>query len=308
MLKKFEFQIKEKFHKKRLDEFLFNEFQAMSKAYLRGVVKNGWCELNGYAANTGKKLRTNDFVEIMVDFERSKGMNAEKMLLTIVYEDQEIVVINKPAGMLVHPTNYERNGTLLNGLTYYLNHESKSGMFIRPHLIHRLDRETSGLILIGKNPRASRILCGQFKQKSFGKKYLALVEGVVEKDSGEINASIGRDEIEKRWKVVKDGKISQTKFMVLRRFASRTLLELEPVTGRTNQLRIHCDHIGHPILGDEMHTDKSFQRLCLHASKLSFRHPNSGEHLEFRADILSEFIYLSELEETTNATDRIYSG
>lgn len=298
MLKNFEFQIPEKFHKKRLDEFLFNEFRSMSKAYLRGVVKNGFCEVNGYIANTGNKLRTNDFVEIKVDLDQTKAMKAEQMPLAIVFEDKEIIVINKPCGMLVHPTNYERNGTLLNGLTYYLNSESKGDLFIRPHLIHRLDRETSGLILIAKNPRASRILCNQFKKKSFEKKYIALVERVVEKDSGEINASIGRDENERRWKVMKGGKISQTKFKVLRRFDDKTLLELEPVTGRTNQLRIHCNYIGHPILGDEMHTDKEFSRLCLHASKLGFRHPNDGNFLEFRSDISKEFIKLSDSDES----------
>lgn len=281
MIKKFEFQTEEKFHKKRLDEFLFNEFQSLSKAYIRRVVKEKKCEINGYQANTGIILRENDFIEIEIDVNQEKGMKAEKMPLEIVFEDSEIIVINKPIGMLVHPTNYERNGTLLNGLTYYLNQNLQNKNFIRPHLIHRLDRETSGLILIAKNPKASKILCSHFKRKLFEKKYLALVEGIVEEDFGEIKASIGRDENERKWKVMENAKPSHTKFEVIKRFKDKTLLELEPVTGRTNQLRIHCNYLGHPILGDKMHNNTNFDRLCLHASKLSFWHPNGSEKLAF---------------------------
>jgi 23S rRNA pseudouridine1911/1915/1917 synthase len=284
VIKKFEFQIDEKFHRKRLDEFLFNEFRALSKAYIRRIVKEENCEINGFIANTGIIIKKNDFVEIEVDINQEKGMQAEQMPLDIVFEDKEIIVINKPCGMLVHPTNYERNGTLLNGLTHYLNQNFKGNLFVRPHLIHRLDRETSGLILIAKNPNASRILCNHFKRKLFEKKYLAMVEGIVEQDTGEINASIGRDELERKWKVKADAKLSQTIFTVLKRFADKTLLELEPVTGRTNQLRIHCNYIGHTILGDEMHNGRKHSRLCLHSSKLSFWHPNGGEKMTFKSD------------------------
>lgn len=284
MIKKIEFQIDEKFHRKRLDEFLFNEFRDLSKAYIRRIVKEENCEINGFIANTGIIIKKNDFVEIEVDIKQEKGMKAEQMPLDIVFEDAEIIVINKPVGMLVHPTNYERNGTLLNGLTHYLNRNSNGNLFIRPHLIHRLDRETSGLILIAKNPNASRILCNHFKRKLFEKKYLALVEGLVEQDTGEINASIGRDELERKWKIQTDAKQSQTLFKVLKRFADKTLLELEPVTGRTNQLRIHCNYIGHTILGDEMHNGRKHSRLCLHSSKLSFWHPNGGKKISFQSD------------------------
>lgn len=280
-MKKFEFQIDERFHRKRLDEFLFNEFTSLSKAYIRRIVKEENCEVNGFAANTGVVLKSNDFIEVEVDVNQEKGMKAEKMPLDIVFEDEEIIVINKPAGILIHPTNFERNGTLLNGLTHYLNQNYDTKIFIRPHLIHRLDRETSGLMVAAKNPRASRILCGHFKRKLFEKKYLAMVEGVVREDSGEIDASIGRDELEKKWKVNENAKPSQTKFKVLERFADKTLLKLEAVTGRTNQLRIHCNYIGHPILGDDMHNGRKFFRLCLHASKLSFWHPNGNKKLIF---------------------------
>lgn len=285
MIKRFEFQIDERFHKKRLDEFLFNEFRSLSKAYIRGVVKEKKCEINGFFANTGISLREKDFVEIEIDENFEKGMKEEKMPLEIVFEDSEIIVLNKPVGILVHPTNYERNGTLLNGLTYYLNQNPHEKLFIRPHLIHRLDRETSGLILIAKNPKASKTLCSHFKRKLFEKKYLALVNGNVVENEGEITAEIGRDEVKKKWVVKESAKSSHTKYKVLERFDNKTLLELEPVTGRTNQLRIHCNHIGHPILGDKMHGGNNNSRLCLHASKLSFWHPNGSKYMEFESPI-----------------------
>lgn len=286
---RFEFQIDERFHRWRLDEFLFNEFRSMSKAYLRRVVKEESCELNGEVANSGITLKSNDFVEIDVEIDFAKGMKPEEMPLDIVYEDKDVVVINKAAGVLVHPTNYERNGTLLNGLTHYLNQNSGSELFIRPHLVHRLDRETSGLIVTTTNSRASKILSSHFARDLFKKTYVALVEGAVESEFGEINASIGRNEEDRKWQVFEDGKVSQTKYSVLERFSDSTLLELEPVTGRTNQLRIHCAHIGHPIVGDEMHTENPSERLCLHAIKLSFFHPNGGERIELETEMPDRF-------------------
>jgi 23S rRNA pseudouridine1911/1915/1917 synthase len=290
VLKQYDFQITEQFHKKRLDEFLFNEFRSLSKAYLRRVIKEKNCQINGYIANSGIRLKKNDFIEIEININHEKGMKAEKMPLEIVFEDREIIVLNKPNGILVHPTNYERNGTLVNGLTYYLNQSRENQLFIRPHLIHRLDRETSGLILIAKTPKASKTLCDHFKRNLFNKKYLAVVKGTVKKNFGEIKASIGRDMEEKRWKIIAGEKFSHTKFRVIKRISDKTLLELEPVTGRTNQLRIHCAFIGHPIWGDQLHKAPIHQRLCLHASGLSFWHPNGEKRLEFKSDLPKGFL------------------
>ena len=281
---RFEFQIQETFHRKRLDEFLFNEFRSMSKAYLRRVVKEGNCEVNGYIENSGKVLKSRDFVEVEVDIDQEKGMTPEEIPLEIVYEDLEILVVDKRVGMLVHPTNYERNGTLLNALTHYLNRDNPpEAKFIRPHLIHRLDRETSGLMLIATNPKASKKLCEHFKRKLFEKKYTALVDGIVEDNDGVIDAPIGRYEELREWNVMENGKLSESRFRVIERLSDKTLLELEPVTGRTNQLRIHCAHIGHPIVGDKRYGGTEFERMCLHASRISFWHPNGGEKLEFES-------------------------
>ncbi len=292
MLKRFEFQVEKEFHKKRLDEFLFNTFDSLSKIYLRNVIKNKNCELNGYIANAGMRLKTNDFIEIEVDTDRETAMKPQPIEFEIVYEDREILVVNKPADLLVHPTHREKSGTLLNGLSYYLNkinNENKSKIeIIRPSLIHRLDRQTSGLILIAKTTKATRILAKYFKEKLVEKKYLAIVGGILEKDSGEINEPIGRFEEEKYWNVKPGGKSAHTRFRVLKKLENKTLLELEPVTGRTNQLRIHLAFIGHPIIGDTVYKGEKFPRLCLHASSLKFRHPSKNEKVEFQSELPSE--------------------
>ncbi len=275
--------------------------------YLRGVFKEGNCEINGYTANSGVKLKTNDFVEIEVDLDRETAMRPESVSLDIIYEEAEFLLVNKPSEMLVHPTHRDKNGTILNALSHYLNEKTleersanernpkseipnPKSVIVRPGLIHRLDKKTSGLLLIAKTARAHRILSDHFQRRTVEKKYLALVEGIVEKDAGEIIAPIGRYEETKHWNIKEDGKYAETHFRVKERFADTTLLELQPVTGRTNQLRIHCEHIGHPIVGDEKRGGREFSRLCLHAYKLSFNHPISHEKLKFEIDPPAEFI------------------
>jgi 23S rRNA pseudouridine1911/1915/1917 synthase len=286
--KKFEFQIEERFHRKRVDEFLFNKFDSLSKMYLRDVIKAEKCEVNGFTANSGVVLKTNDFVEIHVDLERETAMRPQQMPLEIVFEDQHIVIINKPSGLLVHPTHREKNGTLLNGLAYYLNQEKLDYEVIRPGLVHRLDKQTSGLLVVTKTQRSLKTLTNHFKRKLVRKRYLALVEGVVEENEGKIVAPIGRFAEEKIWIVKEDGKHAETRFWVNERLFDKTLLELEPVTGRTNQLRIHCAHVGHPIVGDVKYGAKEHMRLCLHAFRLGFHHPNSNVWTEFEIGLPEE--------------------
>ena len=200
----------------------------------------------------------------------------------------------------MHPSHREQSGTLLNALAYHLNRGEEvrngggeeeehstppsplsSATSERPGLPHRLDKQTSGVVVVAKNARAHRIISSQFLRKQVTKRYLALVDGVVEQEDGVIQAPIGRYDELKHWSVKTDGKHATTNFVVRRRYQDRSLLELEPVTGRTNQLRIHCEHIGHPIVGDVSRGGSEHDRLCLHAYKLGLRHPTSGEHMEF---------------------------
>lgn len=297
---RFEFQVEENFVKTRLEDYLCEKFPNLSKMYLRELVRDEKCEVNGALENRGHRLRRDDFIEIEVDLERETAMMPEAIPLEIVFEEADFLIVNKPAGMLVHPTHRDKNGTLLNALSYYLNSKFKirdSGFendkskiqnpeskIVRPGLIHRLDKQTSGLIVIAKTPRAHRILCEHWRRKLVEKKYLALVEGIVAEDSGIIDAPIGRFAELKNWDVKEDGKQSETRFQVRERFADTTLLELEPVTGRTNQLRIHCAFVGHPIVGDAVRGGREFSRLCLHAYRLAFWHPNGNAWLEFETD------------------------
>lgn len=256
----------------RLEDLLCQRFPALSKMYLREVVKKGSCEVNGRQENIGHRLSANDFVEIEVDLSRQHSMLPEDLPIEIVYEDEDLVVVDKPAGMLVHPSHREKNGTLLNALAFHFNRDPARGV-IRPGLVHRLDKETSGLIVVAKNQRAHRILCRQFQRKQVEKRYTAIVHGVMSENEGVINGDIGRDAELKFWVLKEGGKASETRFRVLQRKQDTTLVELEPVTGRTNQLRIHCASIGHPIIGDKERGGDASRKLCLHATKLGFRHP-----------------------------------
>lgn len=250
--------------------------------YLRDVVKREACEVNGRTENVGYRLRPNDLIEIVVDETRETAMRPEDIPLDIVFEDNWIVVVNKPAGMLTHPSHRENTGTLLNALAFHCNRNAAGQ--IRPGLPHRLDKQTSGLIVVAKTLLAHRRLSASFMKKRVEKRYIALVEGIVEKDDGVIEAPIGRYAEIRHWGVKADGKHSITRFRVRERHADTTLIELEPVTGRTNQLRIHCESIGHPIVGDTRRGGREFTRLCLHAWNLAFPHPGADSMIRFASD------------------------
>ena len=279
----------------RLDDYLFARFGTLSRMYLRELVKTDQVMVNGEYANVGIRLRAKDFIEIALDMSRGTAMQPEDIPLNIVYEDDAIVVVDKPAGMLVHPTHRDKNGTLLNALTFHLNQKGFSQSrrdataIVRPGLVHRLDKQTSGLIVVAKTVAAHRKLARDLMKKRVAKRYAALVEGVISQNTGTIELPIGRYADKKYWDVKDDGKISETRFCVIERFRDSSLVELEPVTGRTNQLRIHCASIGHPIVGDVQRGGREFERLCLHSFQLSFVHPQTNSLLKFEADIPNIF-------------------
>ncbi len=294
----------------RLEDFLLGQFRSLSKMYLRAVVKSEQCEVNGRWENRGYKLRPNDFVEITVDHTRGTAMQPQEIALDIIFEDDEIIVINKPEDMLMHPSHRDNSGTLLNALAFYLNQSEPPALvggldatshptymppanaagsdnrdMIRPGLPHRLDRLTSGLVVVTKTARAHRVISGHFLKKRVEKLYLALVDGAVEHEQGTIDAPIGRFADIKLWGVKDDGKRAVTNYKVRERHENTTLLELEPVTGRTNQLRIHAAHIGHPIVGDVQRAGTEHRRLCLHAYRLAFPHPTTREMVRFEKEV-----------------------
>jgi 23S rRNA pseudouridine1911/1915/1917 synthase len=280
------FQISAAHDKHRLDRFLYDQIGAVSRMFLRDLIEQEFCTVNGESKPRGYHLQENDSIEITFDADAATAMTPENIRLEIVFEDDEILIVNKSAGMLVHPTKHVKTGTLANALAFHLN--GNQAKIVRPGIVHRLDKETSGLMIVAKNARALRILSAHFQKKLIKKLYAAIVETIIFENSGTISAPIGRGEEKPHWRVSADGKEAETRFRVLERGENSTLLELEPVTGRTNQLRIHCAHLGHPIVGDEWYGAKPYSRLCLHAARLGFYHPNGG-WLEFSTALPPEF-------------------
>lgn len=266
----------------RLEDYLLDTFPTVSKMYLREIVRAERCEVNGRRENIGFRVSQNDLIEIWMDETRGTAMIGEPIDLDVVFEDKDLIVVDKPAGMLVHPSHREKRGTLVNALTYHFNRNG--GTHIRPGLVHRLDRDTSGLIVVAKNARAHGILSRQFLKKRVEKQYVALVEGRVNGVHGIIIGSIGRYPEQKYWNIKSDGKHAETRFWVRKRGCDTTLLTLEPVTGRTNQLRIHCESMGHPIVGDTRRGGREAKRLYLHAEEIAFDHPTTNERMWFTSN------------------------
>lgn len=290
----------------RLDRFLAARIDWLSRMRINSLLSQGACTVNGESGAPGYHLQSGDVVEITIEENDPTAMTPEEIPLDVVYEDSDLMVIDKPAGMLVHPTRGEKSGTLANALAYYLNRAAimkgsnsstaetdgdivKSQPLIRPGLVHRLDRATSGLMVIAKQQRALSILTRHFNRRLVEKRYLALVHGLIKEDELTISAPIGRyPEAHPKWNVLPGGKPAETHLRVIERRGGASLLELEPVTGRTNQLRIHSAHIGHAILGDQWYGQDSIQRLCLHAARLCFHHPSGGDWMEFSSPLPEE--------------------
>lgn len=275
----------------RLDDFLAARLPSLSRMRIRALVGRGECSVNGAAAPSGRKLAEGDAVEVAPFEEAPNAMTPEPLPLEVVHEDEHLVVVVKPAGMLAHPTRGVKRGTLANALSHHLNRGRAEGEWVRPGLVHRLDRATSGLMVVAKTRGALARLSEHFHRRLVGKRYLAVLEGTVEEDALVIDAPIGRvAESSPAWGVTGEGKQAETRLRVVERRNGRTLVELEPVTGRTNQLRVHCAHAGHAVVGDPWYARKPYARLCLHAARLAFRHPSTNEPLEFFSPAPSEVL------------------
>ena len=286
----------------RLDVFLASRLGWLSRMRIASLLNQGACTVNERAAHAGHQVRHGDQVKIALLEGSPTAMHPEPVPLEIVYEDDHLLVVVKPAGMIVHPTLGVKTGTLANALAYHLNRmrieqqalellnpQSKNPQWVRPGIVHRLDRATSGLMVVAKGQRALSILSRHFHHRLVEKRYLALVTGRVAEDECLISAPIGRDaEGQPKWRVMESGKPAETRLRVLERREGLTLVELEPVTGRTNQLRIHCAHLGHAIIGDEWYGTVSANRLCLHAARLAFHHPADGAWMEFASPLPAE--------------------
>ena len=283
----------------RLDDFLAERYPGISRMRLRQAVSEGDVRVDGRPVPPGWRLHLNAAIEARLHDVGDTAMTPEDIPLEVVYEDDVMAVVVKPAGMVMHPVKQYRCGTLVNALVHHFNFAAHPPPEppIRPGLPHRLDRLTSGLVAVAKTREALKQLAVQFQDRRVRKLYTALVVGRVEAHEGLIDAPISRDaDARPRYGVRPDGKPSQSRFRVLERLPAYTLLELEPLTGRTNQLRVHCAHLGHPIVGEpvfgceEPRADPPTGRLFLHASRLELRHPQSREPLVFSSGLPQELV------------------
>lgn len=276
---------------RRLDVFLAEEIDDLTRSHIQKLIAGGMASVNGETARPSYKVRAGDLVILEVPEPEGLEIKAEPIPLEVYYEDGDVIVVNKPRGMVVHPAAGNYTGTLVNALLHHCPDLSGINGVARPGIVHRLDKYTSGLIMVAKNDAAHLSLAGQLKERSVLRRYLALAHGRVKGQSGVVDAPIGRDPRDRQKMAVtfKNSKHAVTNYRVLRRFNDYTYLELKLETGRTHQIRVHLNYIGHPVAGDPKYgpTRPHFglEGQFLHASVLGFRHPASGEFLEFEAPL-----------------------
>jgi len=284
-------------HKVRLDVFLTNNLADVpSRSFVKRLIETNGVFVNGEVVKVHHKVLKGD--EIKVDFsvpeDELEHIEAENIPLNIFYEDEHLLVVNKPVGMLVHPARGCATGTLVNALLYHYKTLSDVNTNLRPGIVHRLDQATSGLLLVAKNNIAHTKLAKQFKKHKVFKQYVALVEGLIEFDEGKIDVPLGRHPLHREKKSVQfddSAKESLTYYKVLKRSKGVTLVALFPKTGRMHQLRVHMSYLGHPILGDEKYGKKNnFFRLALHAKAIGFTHPETKQFVKFSTPTPSEFL------------------
>lgn len=272
---------------KRLDVFLADREKELSRSHIQKLIEGGAVLVNGRAVKANYKLRTGDSVEIHVPEAQAWKILPEAIPLDVLYEDEDIIVINKARGMVVHPAAGVSSGTLVNALLHHCKDLSGINGVIRPGIVHRLDKDTSGVMVAAKNDAAHVDLAEQIRLKTAHRIYQALVLGTIAEEKGVIRAPIGRHPTErKKMAVVPNGKEATTFFRVLERFSSYTFVECRLQTGRTHQIRVHMAYIGHPLLGDPKYGKKSpfaIEGQALHSAELMLTHPRTKERLRFAA-------------------------
>ena len=280
----------------RLDKYLAEQFPEQTRSYLQKLIKDGEVLVNGKNVKTGYQLSKGDEVSVNIPEPKELDVEPQKMDLDIVYEDDDVILINKPKGMVVHPAPGHTTDTLVNGLLYHCK-DNLSGIngVARPGIVHRIDRDTTGILIVCKNDMSHNSIAAQLKDHSINRRYRALVHGNLKDDTGTIEGPIGRHPIDRKKMAIneRNGKPAVTHYTVLERFGNYTLIECKLETGRTHQIRVHMTSIGHPLVGDEVYGPAKcpfkLQGQSLHAMVLGFVHPRTGEYMEFSADLPEYF-------------------
>ena len=285
------FIISEETEGKRIDRYLANVLaDKFSRVKIKELILAGKVLVNREVCKKPKFiLYSGQSVQINYEVSEVLKTRAENIPIEVVYEDKDLIVVNKPAGMVVHPASGNVGGTLVNALLHYTKSLSKLGGDIRAGIVHRLDKDTSGVMVVAKNDKAHEILARAFKRHEIKKVYWAVVKGVAEHDEMRSEAPLGRSVYDRRKVIVQkeEGKESRTHFMVLKRFKNASLIEARPETGRTHQIRVHLKHLGYPVLGDTVYGIASplINRQALHAKSISFVHPMTQKKVSFESDL-----------------------
>ncbi|MBO0472663.1 RluA family pseudouridine synthase [Enterococcus sp. DIV0840] len=281
--------VKIKQEKGRIDKVLSELLKDHSRSQIQQWLKDQNITVNGEITRSNYKVKENDEISINVPEPEELDVLAEDIPIEIVYEDDDVLVVNKPQGMVVHPSAGHQHGTLVNALLYHIKDLSSINGIIRPGIVHRIDKDTSGLLMVAKNDKAHIALAEQLKDKTSLRKYVALVHGEISHDKGEINAPIGRSKNDRKMQaVIEGGKPAVTHFEVLERFEGFTLVQLQLETGRTHQIRVHMKYIGYPVAGDPLYGPRKTLKgkgQFLHAEVLGFKHPTTGQMMVFEAPL-----------------------
>ena len=289
----------------RIDSYIAGALKDLSRSYIHKLIDDGQILVGDNKIKPNYKIKLNDVITINIPLPVELDVNAEDIELNILYEDEDIIVVNKPQGMVVHPAAGNYSGTLVNALLKHCNNLSGINGVMRPGIVHRIDKDTSGVLLVAKNDASHKNLAAQIKEHTVNRRYIALLEGVLKTNSGTIDGPIGRHHIDrKKMDVVQNGKSAVTHFKVIERFKGYTLIEAKLETGRTHQIRVHLSHIGHAVVGDRVYGLKNqvfdLKGQALHAVLLGFLHPKTGEYMEFNAPLPE---YLEKLINHLRASD-----
>ncbi|MEM1503249.1 RluA family pseudouridine synthase [Domibacillus sp. 8LH] len=292
-MKSLQFTVSEEENGSRIDKLAAAQEEQYSRSQVQEWLKEGRVLVNGQPVKANYKAAVGDEVTIDIPDPEELNIEAEDLKLDIYYEDEDVIVVNKPRGMVVHPAPGHTTGTLVNGLMYHCKDLSGINGVMRPGIVHRIDKDTSGLLMVAKNDMAHEKLVNQLVEKSVTRKYQAIVHGIISHDYGTIDAPIGRDTKDRqKMGIVNHGKVAVTHFQVLERFRDFTLVECELETGRTHQIRVHMKYIGFPLAGDPKYGPRKTLDIdgqALHAGVLGFVHPRTNEYMEFEAPAPKEF-------------------
>ncbi len=287
-------RVTEEHKNERIDKFLSTYNEEWSRTQVQQWIKEGIVKVNETVVKTNYKCQMNDHIVIHIPEPEPLDVVAEEMDLDIYYEDEDVLVVNKPKGMVVHPAPGHMSGTLVNGLMAHCKDLSGINGVLRPGIVHRIDKDTSGLLMVAKNDLAHESLVDQLVNKTVTRRYKAIVHGSIAHDNGTINAPIGRDKTDRQSMTVTNvsSKEAVTHFRVLERFQDYTFVECQLETGRTHQIRVHMKYIGYPLVGDPKYGPKKTLQIngqALHAGILGFIHPRTKEYLEFEAPLPNDF-------------------